>query len=51
MAMMNRIEPIRLKKKWTMAARLAFFVAPMDDSMDVQQVPMFWPMMMGSAAA
>ncbi len=42
--------PMRLKERWTSAARLAFLLAPTEESMAVTQVPMFWPMMMGMAA-
>ena len=34
-----------------MAVRRAFLFAPAEDSSAVTQVPMFWPMMMGMAAA
>ena len=43
--------PMMLNSRCTSAARLAFLVAPTEDSMAVTQVPMFWPMMMGTAAA
>ena len=42
--------PITLKLRCTRAARLAFLLAPMLDRIAVMQVPMFWPMMMGTAA-
>ena len=41
---------MRLKYRWMIAARLAFLLAPTEESIAVTQVPMFWPMMMGSAA-
>ena len=42
--------PMVLKARWTMAARLAFLFAPTEESIAVTQVPMFCPMMMGTAA-
>ena len=42
--------PITLNKRWTTAARFAFRFAPTEESIAVTQVPMFWPMMMGTAA-
>ena len=42
--------PMILKERWTSAARLAFLLAPTEESMAVTQVPIFWPMMMGTAA-
>ena len=50
-AVSHTAEPMALKDRWTSAARLAFLLAPMADSRVVAQVPMFWPMMMGTAAA
>ena len=41
--------PIILKYKWTKAARLAFFFAPIAEINAVIQVPIFCPMMIGSA--
>ena len=43
-------EPMTLKDRWTRAARLAFRLAPTEESIAVTQVPMFCPMMMGMAA-
>ena len=43
--------PITLNIRWTTAARRAFLVVPTEESMAVTVVPMFWPMMMGMAAA
>ena len=43
--------PIMLNIRCTTAARLAFLLVPTEDSSAVTQVPMFWPMMMGMAAA
>ena len=43
--------PITLKERWIIAARLAFLLVPKEDSNAVTQVPMFWPMIMGTAAA
>ncbi len=48
---MNKIVPIRLKYKWIMEARRAFLLAPMDEISAVTQVPIFCPMMMGTAVA
>ena len=43
--------PITLNIRWTTAARRAFLLVPMEESMAVTVVPMFWPMMIGMAAA
>ena len=43
--------PITLNIRCTTAARRAFRFVPMDESIAVTVVPMFWPMMMGIAAA
>ena len=43
--------PRMLKYRCTMAARRAFLLAPTPASSAVTQVPMFWPMMMGTALA
>lgn len=43
--------PMMLKLRWTTAARFAFVFAPMDESIAVTHVPMFWPIMMGMAEA
>ena len=43
--------PMTLNIRCTTAARWAFLLVPTEDSMAVTQVPMFWPMMMGMAAA
>ena len=42
--------PIRLKYRWTKAVRFAFLLAPAEEISAVTVVPMFWPMMMGTAA-
>ncbi len=42
--------PITLKDRWTIAARLAFLFAPMEEIRAVTQVPIFCPMIMGMAA-
>ena len=42
--------PSILKDRWTMAARLAFFVVPKEERSAVAQVPIFCPMMIGMAA-
>ena len=42
--------PIRLKYRWTIAARFAFLLAPMAERIAVIQVPIFCPMIIGSAA-
>lgn len=42
--------PVRLNSRWTSAARRALRLAPTEDSMAVMQVPMFCPIMMGTAA-
>ena len=39
-----------LKYRWTKAVRLAFLLAPAEEISAVTVVPMFWPMMMGTAA-
>ena len=46
---MHSREPMMLKYRWTMAVRLAARLAPTQEIRAVTQVPMFWPMMMGSA--
>ena len=43
--------PMTLNIRCTTAARRAFLLAPTEDSSAVTQVPIFWPMMMGMAAA
>lgn len=43
--------PMMLKLRWTTAARFAFVFAPMDESIAVTHVPMFWPMMIEMAEA
>ena len=43
--------PMTLNIRWTTAARRAFLFVPMEEIMAVTVVPMFWPMMMGMAAA
>ena len=43
--------PMTLKRRCTTAARRAFLFVPMEEIMAVTVVPMFWPMMMGMAAA
>jgi len=50
-AVSSTVTPITLNSRWTMAARRAFLFVPTDESSAVTQVPMFWPMMMGMAAA
>ena len=47
---MKMAVPMTLKYRCTSAARLAFRCAPTLDSSAVTQVPIFWPMMMGTAA-
>ena len=42
--------PMMLNARCTTAARRALRLVPMEESMAVTQVPMFWPMMMGIAA-
>ena len=42
--------PITLKDKWTIAARLAFLLVPKDESRAVTQVPIFCPIIIGTAA-
>ena len=42
-------EPMTLKYRWTTALRLAALDAPTDAISGVEQVPMFWPRMMGMA--
>ena len=41
--------PMRLKEMWTTATRRALRLTPMLESRAVTQVPIFWPIMMGSA--
>ena len=41
--------PIRLKYKWIIDALFAFLLAPTEDINAVTQVPIFCPMMIGSA--
>ena len=41
---------MRLKYKCTIATRRALRLAPMEETREVMQVPMFCPMMMGMAA-
>ena len=43
--------PMTLNIRCTTAARLAFLLVPMEDSSAVTVVPIFWPMIMGMAAA
>lgn len=43
--------PITLNIRCTTAARLAFLLVPTQEISAVTQVPMFWPMIMGTAAA
>ena len=43
--------PITLNIRCTTAARRAFLFVPMEERSAVTVVPMFWPMMMGIAAA
>ena len=42
--------PITLNERWINEARLAFLLAPKDESIAVTQVPMFCPIMIGIAA-
>ena len=42
--------PMRLKYRWTKAVRRAFLLAPAAEMTAVVVVPMFWPMMIGTAA-
>ena len=43
--------PMTLNDRWTIAARFALRLVPTEEISAVTQVPMFWPMMMGMAAA
>ena len=47
----STVTPMTLKSRWTTAARRAFLFAPMEEIMAVTVVPMFWPIIMGIAAA
>ena len=49
--LIQTMEPMTLKLRWTMAARFAFLFVPKEARMAVMHVPMFCPMMMGIAAA
>ena len=46
----NTALPITLKAMWMMLTFLALRLAPMEEITAVMQVPMFCPMIMGSAA-
>ena len=50
-AVSNTTTPITLNIKWTTAARFAFFCVPTEEISAVTQVPIFWPMIIGIAAA
>ena len=46
----SRVAPTTLKERCTKAALLAFLLAPMEEIKAVTQVPIFCPIMMGTAA-
>ena len=51
LTMQNTVSSTTTPMTCTTAARLAFLLVPTEDSSAVTVVPIFWPMIMGMAAA